>query len=135
NLEEREPALRTADSPTQRVGAEPASQLAKHTHMVPMLSLANAFNDEELEAWEERVVRIVGDGVRKEGYNCELKIDGAAVSLTYRDGTLVMGATRGNGVVGEDVTANLRTIKAIPLRLQGKKHPPLMEIRGEVYMP
>jgi DNA ligase (NAD+) len=134
-LEDEHPVLRTADSPTQRVGAEPTSQFVKRAHMVPMLSLANAFNDEELEAWEERVIRLVGEGVRQEGYVCELKIDGAAVSLTYRDGSFVQGATRGNGVVGEDVTANLRTIKAIPLRLHGAGHPPLMEIRGEVYMP
>ena len=134
-LEEQYPTLRTADSPTQRVGAEPASQLAKHQHLVPMLSLANAFNEEELAAWEERLVRVAGDDVRRSGYNCELKIDGAAVSLTYREGVLVEGATRGNGTIGEAVTANLRTIREIPLRLRGDGHPGLMEIRGEVYMP
>jgi DNA ligase (NAD+) len=133
-LEERYPSLRMPDSPTQRVGAEPATQLAKHTHLVPMLSLANAFNDEELEAWEERIVRMAGEEVRRSGYNCELKIDGAAVSLTYREGVLVEGATRGNGTVGESVTTNLRTIRDIPLRLHGSEHPPMMEIRGEVYM-
>src|ERR1041385_2996825 len=106
DLEATHPALRTADSPTQRVGAEPATHLVKHTHLVPMLSLANAFNDEELEAWEERIVRMAGEDVRRSGYNCELKIDGAAVSLTYREGVLVEGATRGNGAVGEAVTAN-----------------------------
>jgi DNA ligase (NAD+) len=135
DLEATYPELRTADSPTQRVGAEPVSQLAKHTHLVPMLSLANAFNEEELAAWEERLVRVAGDDVRRAGYTCELKIDGAAVALTYRDGVLVEGATRGNGTIGESVTANLRTISAIPLRLRGTKHPELMEIRGEVYMP
>ena len=134
-LEEQHPTLRTADSPTQRVGAEPQSQLAKHTHLVPMLSLGNAFNEEELEAWEERLVRLVGDDVRRHGYGCELKIDGAAVSLTYREGVLIEGATRGNGAVGESVTANLRTLHDIPLRLRGKGHPLMMEIRGEVYMP
>jgi len=134
-LEEAHPTLRTPDSPTQRVGAEPASQLAKHTHLVPMLSLSNAFNDEELAAWEERVVRLVGDSARTAGYNCELKIDGAAVALTYRQGILIEGATRGNGTIGESVTTNLRTIRDIPLRLHGSDHPPLMEIRGEVYMP
>ena len=134
SLEEQHPTLRTPDSPTQRVGAEPATHLVKHTHVVPMLSLANAFNDEELEAWEERIVRMAGDDVRRAGYNCELKIDGAAVSLTYREGVLDVGATRGNGTVGEAVTANLRTIRDIPLRLQGSGHPFLMEIRGEVYM-
>ena len=134
-LEEKYPTLRTADSPTQRIGAEPASQLAKHTHLVPMLSLGNAFNDQELVAWEERLVRLAGDDVRRSGYNCELKIDGAAVSLTYRDGVLVQGATRGNGTIGESVAANLRTIREIPLRLRGGKLPHLVEIRGEVYMP
>jgi DNA ligase (NAD+) len=135
NLEEQYPTLRTADSPTQRVGAEPASQLAKHQHLVPMLSLANAFNEEELAAWEERLVRLAGDDVRRAGYNCELKIDGGAISITYRDGVLVEGTTRGNGTIGESVTANLRTIREIPLRLRGQDHPPLMEIRGEVYLP
>ncbi|MFN2563957.1 MAG: NAD-dependent DNA ligase LigA [Gemmatimonadaceae bacterium] len=134
-LEATYPFLRTPDSPTQRVGAEPATQLAKHTHLVPMLSLGNAFNDEELTAWEERVVRLVGEDARRAGYTTELKIDGAAVSLTYERGVLVCGATRGNGVIGEDVTANLRTIREIPLRLKGDRVPPLIEVRGEVYMP
>ncbi len=134
-IEDEHPALRTADSPTQRVGAEPATHLVKHTHLVPMLSLANAFNEEELAAWEERIVRMTGDDVRRAGYNCELKIDGAAVSLTYREGVLVEGATRGNGTIGESVTTNLRTIRDIPLRLRGTDHPAMMEIRGEVYMP
>ena len=134
-LEETYPTLRTADSPTQRVGTEPTSQLAKHQHLVPMLSLGNTFNEEELAAWEERLVRMAGDDVRRSGYNCELKIDGAAVALTYREGVLVEGATRGNGVIGESVTANLRTIREIPLRLRGTDHPLMMEIRGEVYMP
>ena len=133
-LETQYPSLHTADSPTQRVGAEPASSLVKHTHLVPMLSLANAFNDEELASWEERLVRLAGDDVRRAGYTCELKIDGAAVSLSYREGVLVEGATRGNGAVGESVTANLRTIRDIPLRLRGQDHPFMMEIRGEVYM-
>ena len=133
-LEEAHPTLRTPDSPTQRVGAEPVSQLAKHTHLVPMLSLANAFNEEELGAWEERIVRMAGEEVRRSGYTCELKIDGAAVSLTYKDGVFVEGTTRGNGIIGEAVTANLRTIRDVPLKLKGAKHPSVMEIRGEVYM-
>ncbi len=135
-LEEAHPTLRTPDSPTQRVGAEPLSQLAKHTHLVPMLSLANAFNDEELTAWEERIVRIAGEDVRNSGYTCELKIDGAAVSLTYKDGVFVEGTTRGNGIIGEAVTANLRTIRDVPLKLRGggSDIPALMEVRGEVYM-
>jgi DNA ligase (NAD+) len=134
-LEEQYPTLRTADSPTQRVGAEPASQLAKHQHLVPMLSLGNTFNDEELAAWEERLVRLAGDDVRASGYTCELKIDGAALAITYRDGVLVEGTTRGNGTIGEVVTANLRTIREVPLRLKGSRHPELMEIRGEAYLP
>jgi len=134
DLEEAHPTLRTPDSPTQRVGAEPLSQLAKHTHLVPMLSLANAFNEEELAAWEERIVRLAGEEVRNSGYTCELKIDGAAVSLTYKDGVFVEGTTRGNGIIGEAVTANLRTIRDVPLKLHGDDVPPVMEIRGEVYM-
>jgi len=133
-LEAEYPELITPDSPTQRVGAEPASALAKHTHRRPMLSLANAFSAEELAAWEERNARINPD-VRGGGYTTEIKIDGAAVSLTYERGRLTVGATRGNGIVGESVTANLRTITDVPLVLQGQGHPVLMEVRGEVYLP
>jgi DNA ligase (NAD+) len=134
-LEESNPTLRTADSPTQRVGAAPQSALPKHRHVVPMLSLSNAFSDVELAAWDERLSRLVGEAVHEAGYTAELKIDGAAVSLTYRDGLLAMGATRGNGAIGEDVTPNLRTIREIPLRLRTQHPPALVEIRGEVYMP
>ena len=134
-LERAHAELKTADSPTQRVGAEPATGFVKHAHLVPMLSLDNAFTDEEVEEWNARAERIVGESVRQAGYSLELKIDGAAVSLTYRDGVLTTGATRGNGTVGEDVTANLRTIRQIPLALEGEGHPPLIEIRGEVYFP
>ncbi len=134
-IEQAHPELRTPDSPTRRVGAEPLSALAKHTHVVPMISLGNAFDEEELNEWEARIARLVGDDVRRVGYVAELKIDGAAVSLTYQDGVLVVGATRGNGTVGEDVTANLRTLRDVPLRLRGDDVPPLIEVRGEVYMP
>ncbi|MDP3774250.1 MAG: NAD-dependent DNA ligase LigA [Gemmatimonadales bacterium] len=134
DLEATHPDLRTPDSPTLRVGAEPAKRFEKHQHMVPMLSLANAFDDAELQGWEDRNARIAPD-VRAAGYTVEVKIDGAAVCLTYRDGVLARGATRGDGVVGEVVTANLRTIPDIPLRLQGKGFPALMEVRGEVYLP
>jgi DNA ligase (NAD+) len=134
-IEADHPELRTPDSPTMRVGAEPATALAKHTHLVPMISLGNAFNDQELDDWEERIARLVGDDARRAGYVAELKIDGTAVSLTYQDGVLVRGATRGNGVVGEDVTANLRTLRDVPLRLRGSDIPSLLEIRGEVYYP
>jgi DNA ligase (NAD+) len=133
-VEAAHPDLRTSDSPTLRVGAEPATQLAKHRHVAPMLSLANAFSDEELQAWEDRNSRIAPD-VRSAGYTVEIKIDGAAVCLTYRDGVLAVGATRGNGIVGEEVTANLRTIPDVPLRLTGKGWPALLEVRGEVYFP
>ena len=134
-IEAAHPVLRTADSPTQRVGAEVgASHLAKHTHLAPMASLDNAMSDEALQEWEDSAARLVGEAVRTRGYSCELKIDGAAVSLTYAGGVLTIGATRGNGTVGEDVTANLRTIRDIPLRLLGTGWPELIEIRGEVYM-
>jgi len=134
-IEREHPALRTGDSPTQRVGAEPASALAKHTHLVPMISLGNAFTEAELADWEERIARLVGDDARRAGFVAELKIDGTAVSLTYENGVFVKGATRGNGTVGEDVTANLRTLRDVPLRLRGDDVPRLLEIRGEVYMP
>ncbi len=133
-IEAAHPELRTPDSPTQRVGAPPQSELAKHEHIVPMLSLSNAFDDDELRAWEERIVREAGDGAR-ERYSTELKIDGAAVSLTYRNGVLVTGSTRGNGRQGEDVTPNLRTVRDIPLRLDEPDPPELIEIRGECYLP
>ena len=132
-LEAKYPELRTPDSPTQRVGAEPAAAFRKHRHLVPMLSLANAFSEAELAAWEDRNARLVPE-VRNAGYALEVKIDGAAVSLTYADGLFVTGATRGNGIEGEDVTANLRTVHEVPLRLRGKGWPKLMEVRGEVYL-
>jgi DNA ligase (NAD+) len=134
-IEQEHPELRTPDSPTLRVGAEPASKLEKTEHLAPMLSLDNAFGPEELEAWETRNARIV-DEVRTAGYVVEPKIDGLAIALTYENGVFVKGATRGNGTIGEDVTRNLRTIRQIPLRLltDGPEPPPVMEVRGEVYM-
>ncbi len=125
----------TPDSPTLRVGAEPQSSLAKHQHIQAMLSLGNAFDDAELRAWEERLLRIAGDDVSKSGYTAELKIDGIAVALTYENRVFVMGATRGNGIVGEDVTVNLRTVRDVPLRLHESAPSGRMEIRGEVYFP
>jgi DNA ligase (NAD+) len=133
-LETAHPELQSPDSPTQRVGAATTGALPKHTHKRPMLSLANAFTAEELAEWEERNARMVPE-VRTAGYITEIKIDGAAVSLTYQDGRLIMGATRGNGTIGEDITPNLRTIPDIPLSLKGKNFPRVMEVRGEVYMP
>jgi DNA ligase (NAD+) len=134
-LEARHPELQTPDSPTLRVGAEPATRLEKTAHLAPMLSLDNAFDEDELRAWETRNARIAAE-VRDGGYVVEPKIDGLAVALTYVDGVLVKGATRGNGTIGEDVTRNVRTIREIPLRLDAEPpHPARFEVRGEVYMP
>ena len=132
-LEEQRPDLATPDSPTQSVGGAPAEGFQEVTHRRPMLSLGNAFDDEELRAWHTRV----SDMLETDRFDmvCELKYDGLAVGLTYENGVFVRGATRGNGIVGEDVTSNLRTIKSIPPRLKGPKHPTLLEVRGEVYFP
>jgi DNA ligase (NAD+) len=132
-LEQAHPELLTPDSPTRRVGAEPSPAFKKHRHLVPMLSLANAFSPEELAAWEERTARLVPEVVTA-GYTLEVKIDGAAVSLTYADGVFAIGATRGNGVEGEEVAPNLRTVLDLPLKLRGSDWPRKMEVRGEVYL-
>ena len=134
-LEREFPECLTPDSPTLRVGAEVQSQLSKHEHLRPMLSLANAFNDEELREWEERLIRLAGDDVAKSGYTAELKIDGTAVALTYENQLFVKGATRGNGAIGEDVTANLRTVRDLPLRLHESAPKGRIEVRGEIYFP
>ena len=134
-LEAEHPELVTPDSPTQRVGAEPVSKLEKVRHLQPMLSLANARSEEELRAWVARMrSHLAREGIDDPAFRfvAEPKIDGLAISLLYRDGVLERGATRGNGEVGEDVTHNLRTIPAIPLRIEDA--PPLLEVRGEVYM-
>ncbi len=133
-LEGLYPQLVTADSPTRRVGIEPGGKFEKVEHLAPMLSLANAFSGQELGDFYERIGRMLGE--TEIDLVTELKIDGAAVSLTYRQGLLVRGATRGDGKVGENVTDNLRTIKTIPLRLKGDgRAPDLVEIRGEAYLP
>ncbi|MCI0435444.1 MAG: NAD-dependent DNA ligase LigA [Gemmatimonadetes bacterium] len=133
-LETAHPELVTPDSPTQRIGAHPASQFAKIEHIAPMYSLDNAFTEDELRAWRDRNARIARE-VLDAGYVAELKLDGAAVALRYEKGVLVRGATRGNGTIGEDVTLNLRTIRSIPLRLRSDApFPPVVEIRGEVFM-
>jgi DNA ligase (NAD+) len=147
-LEAAHPELVTPDSPTQRVGAPPGEQFAKVQHVVPMLSLANASDEAEVRAWYDRVVRLLGNDAQV-AFVVEPKIDGLAVTLIYRNGILVRGATRGDGETGEDVTANLRTIPGIPLRLGAFANnperqtngapvqaviPPLIEVRGEVYM-
>jgi len=133
DLELGYPELAVPDSPTRRVGAPPASGFAEVVHPLPLLSLSNVFDREELEAWYRRACDY-GD---LKGFDliCELKIDGLAVSLTYEDGVFVRGGTRGDGERGEDVTANLRTIRSIPLRLHSGGYPPIVEVRGEVYYP
>ncbi|GGI99867.1 DNA ligase [Alicyclobacillus cellulosilyticus] len=128
-IEARFPALVTPDSPTQRVGGQPAAAFAKVRHDTPMLSLANAYSPEEMYEFDRRVRQVLGDDVE---YVCELKIDGLAVSLRYEGGVLVRGATRGDGETGEDITANLRTVRNVPLRL---RDPVTVEVRGEAYMP
>ena len=132
-LEERHPDLVTPDSPTQRVGGAPAEGFQEVTHRRAMLSLSNAFDDEEFVAWHTRVSNMLETD--RFDMVCELKYDGLAVGLTYENGVFARGATRGNGIVGEDVTSNLRTIKSIPLRLTGDSPPALLEVRGEVYFP
>ena len=131
-IEDNNPALVTPDSPTQRVGSAPGEGFAEVTHRVPMLSLANAFNDGDIGNFDRRVRE--GLDAAEVEYACELKFDGLAITLAYEDGVFVRGATRGDGATGEDVTANLRTVRAIPLRLEAKKPPALLEVRGEVLM-
>jgi len=133
-LEADWPDLITPDSPTQRVGGAPSPAFGSVTHREPMLSLDNAFSATEVEAFDRRVRERLGvDGPVT--YCAEPKLDGLAVSLLYEDGRLVRGATRGDGVSGEDVTANLRTLPSLPLRLAGRAWPASLEVRGEVYMP
>jgi len=131
-LEEAHPELRTADSPTQRVGAQPSEKFAKVQHRRPMMSLANVMSDEELAEFDARVHRLLGDD--PVAYVFEPKLDGLAVTLTYENGRFAQGATRGDGQLGEDVTANLRTIKSVPLQLQAGA-PSVLEARGEVFIP
>jgi DNA ligase (NAD+) len=134
-IERDHPELLTPDSPTQRVGGEPVGRLEKVRHLEPMLSLGNVRSEQELRAWVERMRNhLAREGIEDPGFTfvVEPKIDGLAISLLYRDGVLQRGATRGNGEVGEDVTHNLRTIGAVPLRVEHA--PPLVEVRGEVYM-
>ena len=136
-LEEAHPELRTPDSPTQRVGGTILPDFEPARHRQPMLSLANARGEDELREWEARVRRLLAArGVEDEpAYVTEPKIDGLAISLMYRDGVFERGATRGDGEVGEDVTANLRTVRSLPLRLAGDDAPALVEVRGEIYLP
>jgi DNA ligase (NAD+) len=131
-LEDEFPELITPDSPTQRVGGAPTDLFAPVRHRSPMLSLDNAFSWDELQAWGARVVRALG---READFYCELKIDGVAVALTYEDGKYAVGATRGDGYVGDDITANIRTIRSVPVTLRDPKAPRTLEVRGEVYLP
>ena len=133
-LEEKHPELITADSPTQRVGAPASSKFQKVTHVTAMGSLEKVTNDEGLQKWADDVRKRLGEK-EQIAYVLEPKIDGLAINLTYEDGVFVRGATRGDGQVGEDVTVNLRTINAIPLRMLGDDVPQRIEVRGEVYMP
>jgi DNA ligase (NAD+) len=133
-LEAEYPDLVTPDSPTQRVAGRPADGFPTVEHIAPMLSLDNAYNEDELRAFDERVRRGAGRGDQPVAYVAELKIDGLSIALTYEDGRLIRGATRGDGVRGEDVTPNVRTIRAIPLSLRGASAGRL-ELRGEVYLP
>lgn len=134
-LESAHPELVTPESPTQRVGATPAAGFSEIRHATPMLSLDNAFSDEDLEAFGRRVAKELGQPPSEVVFACEPKLDGAAVSLVYENGNLVSGATRGDGAVGEDITSNLRTLRSVPLALRGEDIPALVEVRGEVIIP
>jgi DNA ligase (NAD+) len=133
HLEAQHPELITEDSPTHRVGSAPLKEFSEVVHSLPMLSLENAFTPEEVQAFDKRVHERL-DIERLLDYTCEPKLDGLAVSLRYEQGIFVQGATRGDGVTGEDVTENIRTIAEVPLRLQGNDYPDVLEVRGEVYM-
>ncbi|EGQ8540176.1 NAD-dependent DNA ligase LigA [Vibrio parahaemolyticus] len=133
-IEAQHPDLVTVDSPSQRVGGKPLSEFSQVTHEVPMLSLDNAFDDSELDSFHKRAQdRIGGESIKQ--YCCEPKLDGLAVSLLYENGILVQAATRGDGTTGENITENVRTINAIPLKLRGDGWPARLEVRGEVFMP
>ena len=135
-IEQQYPQLVSADSPSQRVGGEALQSFTQVSHAVAMLSLDNAFNEEELEAFDRRIKdRLNLNEEEQVDYVCEPKLDGVAVSLLYENGLLVRGATRGDGQIGEDITANVRTINSIPLRLTGEGIPELLEVRGEIYLP
>ncbi len=136
-LEKKHPELLTLDSPSQRIGTEPVSDFKKVTHKTPLYSLDNAVSFDELDEWEEKIHRVLGVGSSRDltlQYVCEMKIDGLAVALTYKDGVLTLGVTRGDGDIGEDISTNIKTIKSIPLLLS-KKIEGVLEVRGEVFMP
>src|SRR5712692_550672 len=131
-IEKEHPELQSPDSPTQRVGAGPVQDVPQHQHPMPMLSLANARSEEELRAWHKRAQNILPNATFE--YVCELKIDGLAMALTYEKGKLAVGASRGDGLVGEDWTPNVRTVRTIPQKLRGEHIPNKVEVRGEIYI-
>ena len=135
DIEAEHPELITPDSPTQRVGDKPASQFNSVKHNIPLYSLENAFNSEELAKWETRWQKQREEIPEKFAYVCELKIDGSAIALTYENGILVRGTTRGDGVAGEEITQNIKTIRTIPLKLKLDKPPARIEVRGEAFLP
>src|SRR5712692_3459740 len=132
HIEQEHPELQSPDSPTQRVGAGPVQDVPLHRHPVPMLSLANARSEEELRAWHKRAKNILPNATF--AYVCELKIDGLAMALTYEKSKLSVGASRGDGLIGEDWTPNVRTVRTIPQKLRGEQIPNKVEVRGEIYM-
>lgn len=134
DLETKYPELITTDSPTQRVGEQPAEQFNSVKHNIPLYSLENAFNQSELSKWEQKWQRQLEE-IPQFAYVCELKIDGSAIALTYENGILVRGVTRGDGVTGEDITQNIRTIRTIPLKLNLDNLPSIVEVRGEAFLP
>ena len=133
DIEDRYPELVTEDSPTRRVGGEPLEEFRPVAHAVPMLSLDNAFSEEEVRRFDQRIRERLGTATVQ--YVAEPKLDGLAISLLYEAGVLVRAATRGDGQVGEEVTGNVRTIRVLPLQLKGGGYPRRMEVRAEVYMP
>ena len=135
SLETQHPQWLRTDSPSQRVGAKPLAQFGQVTHDVPMLSLDNAFNDQDMQNFNRRLLDRLAEISGPLEFACEPKLDGIAVSLLYRGGVLQRGATRGDGATGEDITQNVRTIRSIPLRLRGTGYPDVLEVRGEIYMP
>lgn len=133
-LEKHHPQLITADSPTQRVGERPATQFISVEHRIPLYSLENAFDPQDMKTWDERWRKLTPDLKREIHYVTELKIDGSALALTYEQGLLVRGTTRGDGTTGEDITQNVRTIRSIPLRLNTEDPPDWLEVRGEAFL-
>ncbi|MGM0456675.1 MAG: NAD-dependent DNA ligase LigA, partial [Cyanobacteriota bacterium] len=133
-IEQEYPQLISPDSPTQRVGDKPSAQFQSVRHNIPLYSLDNAFTIAEFAKWQDRWQNLLDEAIQPE-YICELKIDGSALALTYEDGLLTRGVTRGDGETGEDITPNVKTIRSIPLRLRGETIPPQVEVRGEAFLP